>query len=239
MPSAMRCFEVLEGGNPGKILTDDPDCPRWGYVWEAYNGTLYRGGAQDANDLCNVVTMLRQEGSVALGFRDGDPSVNLFPPNPDAGAACLEFDRSIGNSDLSPYLNRLPVGYEIHRMDRKLLERSPKRDEKIIRYGSLDNFLNKGLAVCIMRGDETVCEAYADMDVMRVRELGVRTQKAYRGQGFATITCAHLIKICEDFGCQTYWDCVKYNLASVAVARKLGFRNERGYKLLAWFSLKG
>lgn len=31
----------------------------------------------------------------------------------------------------------------------------------------------------------------ADMDVMGVRELGVTTQKAYRAQGFATLTCAH------------------------------------------------
>jgi RimJ/RimL family protein N-acetyltransferase len=235
MPTAIRCFAVLDGGNSGKILTDDLDRPRCGYVWETDDGVLYRGGAQDASVLYQVVTILTGEGNVALGFRDGDPSVDLFPPNPDAGAACLEFDRPIRSSDLSPYLDRLPVGYEIHRMDRTLLERCPGHDENIIRYGSIDNFLNKGLAICITRGDEIVCEAYADMDVMGVRELGVDTQETYRGQGLATIACAHLIEICEDSGSRTYWDCAKLNLASAAVARKLGFQNERAYKLLAWF----
>lgn len=235
MPTRFRCFAVLEGGNSGKILTDDLDHPHWAYVWEADDGTLYRGGAQDADVLSEVVTMLRQEGTVALGFRDGDPSVNLFPPNPDAGADCLEFDRPIGSSDLSRYLDGLPAGYEIRRMDRALLERCPGHDENIVRYGSIDNFLDKGFAICIMRGEEIVCEAYADMEIMGVRELGVDTLEAYRKQGLATIACAHLIKLCEQSGSHAYWDCAKLNHASAAVARKLGFRNERGYKLLAWF----
>ena len=238
-PTGIRCFAVLEGGNSGKIVTDDPDLPLWGYVWEADDGTLYRGGAQNEDILCSVVSILRQDGTVALGFRDGDPSVSLFPPHPDAGAACIEFDRPAGSSDLSPYLGRLPIGYDIHRMDRTLLESCPICDEKINRYGSLDNFFDKGLGVCILRGDEITCEAYADMEVMGVRELGVFTQKAYWGQGLATIACAYLINVCEESGCHTYWDCAKLNLASVAVARKLGFRSEREYKLLAWFPPKG
>jgi len=101
VPTGIRCFAVLDGGNSGKILTDDPDCPHWGTVWEADDGTLYRGGTQDRELLARVVTMLRQDGLVALGFRDGDPDVSLFPPDPDAGAACLELDRPIGGSDLS------------------------------------------------------------------------------------------------------------------------------------------
>ncbi len=235
MPTAVRCFAVLQGGNAGQILTDDPDCPRWGCVRETDDGSLYRGGAVDAAVLLDVVTALRQEGVVALGFRDGDPAVSLFPPSPNACAPCLEFDRPMGSSDLSPYLGQLPAGYEVQRMDRRLLESSPHHEGTVRRYGSVDSFLQKGIAVCLLYHGETVCEAYADMDIMGVRELGVTTQKQYRGQGFATSTCAHLIAACEEHGSHTYWDCAKLNGASAAVARKLGFRNEREYKLLAWF----
>ena len=234
-PSAIRAFAVLAGGNAGKILTDDPEHPEWGLVWEADDGTLYRGGKCDKDVLAIGVTLLRQDGVVALGFREGDPSVDLFPPDPDAGAECLEFDRPIGSSDLSPYLGKLPAGYAIHRMDRTLLERSPRRDEKVNRFGSFQNLLARGIAVCILHHDAVVCEAYADMDILGTREIGVATQEVHRKQGLATITCAHLIRLCEESGSATYWDCAKFNAGSVALAHKLGFQNERAYKLLAWF----
>jgi hypothetical protein len=125
-PTGIRALAVLSGGNFGKIFTDDPACPHWGLVWEADDGTLYRGGNYNRNVLSEAVALLRQEGVVALGFRANDPSIELIPPQPQAGARCLEFERPIGSSDLSPYLGELPAGYTIRRMDRALLERNPK-----------------------------------------------------------------------------------------------------------------
>lgn len=238
MPTGIRALAVLAGGNNGKIFTDNPARPNWGLVWEADDGVLYRGGKYNAEVLSEAVALLRQEGIAALGFRDGDSDADCFPPDPDAGAECLEFDRPVGISDLSPYLDALPDGYSIHRMDQALLERSPKYEENLNRYGSIENFLDKGIAVSILHGDKTVCESYADMDIMGIREVGITTQKAFRRQGFATFACAHLIKLCEQSGSGTYWDCARFNLSSMALARKLGFQNGRAYKLLAWFKQK-
>lgn len=235
MPTGIRALAVLAGGNSGRILTDDPARPHWCFVWEADDGTLYRGGEYDQEVLKDVVNLLRQEGLVALGFRGGEPETSLLPPDPNAGADCLEFDRPVGSSDLSPYLRALPDGFSVRRMDRALLESSPKCDENLNRYGSLENLLARGLAVCILHRDEIVCEAYADMEILGTREIGIRTQAPYRKQGLATIACAHLIKLCEELGSRTYWDCVKLNRGSVSLARKLGFQNERAYRLLAWF----
>jgi hypothetical protein len=44
-------------------------------------------------------------------------------------------------------------------MDWTLWERSSKRDENLVRYGSMENFLQHGIAVCILRDEEIVCEA--------------------------------------------------------------------------------
>ena len=236
-PTGIRALAVLAGGNAGKIFTDDLIHPAWSLVWEADDGVLYPGGRCDRQILSEAITLLRKDGVVAMGFREGDSSEKFLPPDPDVGAECLEFDRPIGSSDLSPYLGALPVGYTIHRMDRSLLERSPKAEENLNRYGSIENFLDKGMAVCILHSDDTICEAYADIDIMGIRELGIRTQAAYRRQGFATRACAHLIRLCEDVGSLAYWDCARLNIGSVSLARKLGFQNERANKLLAWFKL--
>jgi GNAT superfamily N-acetyltransferase len=205
-----------------------------GFVWEQDDGTLYRGGVQDWRTVEQMVNLLRQTGTVALGFRDGDPNIAFFPPEPQAGAECIELERQPGGSDLTPFLG-LPPGYEVFRMGRDLVERSPRLDETLFRYGNLDTYLETGMDVCILHGDEFVCEAGTDMDVGGIREAGIVTERPYRGKGFGTIAVAHLLKWCDELGCATYWDCVRLNIGSLKIARKLGYGNERSYKLLAWF----
>ncbi len=238
VPASIRCFAVLAGGNAGKILTDDLDHPTWGAVWEAGDGTLYLGGSPNAQLVSSLISTRKQEGNALYGFKDGDRWVGLLPSDPDATATVLEFDRPCCSSNLGAYLDRLTDGHKLRRMGRALLERSLSYEDTICRYGSLDVLLDKGLAVCLMRGSQILCEAYADAGVMGVRELGVRTHEAYRGHGFATMTCAYLLKLCDESGCGAYWNCAKHNSASAAVARKLGFTNEREYQLVAWFGPK-
>ncbi len=238
MPTGVRCLSVLGGGNAGRIFVDDLPQPKMSLVWEQDDGTLYRGGVTDWQVVAGMVAMLRQNSVVALSFRDGDPGVADFPADPDAGAECVELERPAHGSDLSPFLE-LPAGYQVFRMGRDLLEKSPRLDETLHRYGDLDRRLETGLDVCLLRGDEFVCEAGADMDVGGIRELGVVVEPAYRhGWGFGTLVTAHLLSWCDELAVSTYWDCVKLNIGSLKIARKLGFRNERGYKLLAWFPPK-
>jgi RimJ/RimL family protein N-acetyltransferase len=234
-PASIRCFSVLAGANAGKIMTDDLHRPTWGIVWEADDGTMYLGGAPNSQVVNDAIAELGREGNVLFGFRDERPLVGIDLPDPDAAARVLEYDRPLDTGDLDPYLGRLPAGYEVHRMDRALLLASAHHDATVQRYGSLEAFLEQGVAVCLLRGREILCEAYADGSVNGVREIGVRTGERYRGQGLATITCAHLIKACAEAGDRVYWNCAKSNAASAAVARKLGFQNQREYQLIAWF----
>ncbi len=234
MPTSACCFAVLGGGNAGRLFTDELDAPASGYVWERDDGVLYQGGVRNWQVVHQLVEQLRQGGTVALSFRDGDPWVDLFPPNPDAGAECVELDRPVCGSDLSPYLS-LPDGYEVFPMGRDLIEKSPQLEATLSRYGTVDAFLETGLGVCILHGNEFVCRAEADMDVGGVRELGIFTEPGFWGLGFGTIAVAHLLNWCDDLGCSTCWDCVRLNIRSLRIARKLGFTHERSYKLLAWF----
>ena len=84
-------------------------------------------------------------------------------------------------------------------------------------------------------GDEILSEAFAGPSVRGVVEIGVIVRKEHLRRGSGTIACVHLIRACEDLGYQTYWNCAKQNLASAGLARKLGYRTEREYKLVAWF----
>jgi hypothetical protein len=68
-PQACRCFAVLDGiARRGKILTDDPENPMWGVVWEAYDGCVYLGGQLDRAALARVLAELRKEHDVLVGL---------------------------------------------------------------------------------------------------------------------------------------------------------------------------
>lgn len=236
-PASIRCFGVLAGLENGKILADDLTDPTWGMVWEATDGTLYPGGTLDATIVQNAVNTLRVDGDVLVGFREGDPLAALLPPSPEYEGTVLEFfDRPADTADLDRLVRQIPSGCSIRRMDPSLMQRSFWHDaENVERHGGAEAFLAKSDAIFLLHGDTIVCEASTGPSINGVRELGAITHEEYRGRGFATMTCAYLIQLCAQAGDDTYWNCAAQNLASAAVARKLGYRTEREYRLLAWF----
>lgn len=239
MPAGLRCFTVLEGHTAGRILTDDPAQPTWGLVQEAAFGTVYMGGIFEAELLDQLVTRLRQDADVLIGLWPGDDYLlQRLPPNPAYEGFVLEFlDRPVG-AGLERLLEQLPPGCDIRPVDTLLIKRSADHDLFITAFGSLERALEQGRGVYLMAGDEILCEAFAGPPAGNLVEIGVMTYEQHQRQGYATLACAHLIQACEALGYQTYWNCAKQNRASVALARKLGYRTEREYRLVAWFKSK-
>lgn len=101
-------------------------------------------------------------------------------------------------------------------------------------YGTAEQFIHKGAGFCLVGAKEILAEVYLTPAVHGIREIGVRTQEAYRGQGYGTFLCAYGIEICEQLGERVYWNTAQQNAASLAIARKLGFRRERVYPVRIW-----
>jgi L-amino acid N-acyltransferase YncA len=92
-----------------------------------------------------------------------------------------------------------------------------------------------GYGLCLTKNGELLCEAFAGPAANGVIEIGVETHPHHMQKGYGRLTCAHLIHAMEQQGYRTYWNCAKQNVASIALARTLGYRDEKGYRLLAWF----
>jgi RimJ/RimL family protein N-acetyltransferase len=101
-------------------------------------------------------------------------------------------------------------------------------------YGSAEKALQEGIGLCLTRGQEILCEASAGPSSNGLIEIGVETKRDHRQHGYATWVCSCLIQECEGLGLRTYWNCDAQNPASIALARKLGYRSGKRYRLLAW-----
>ncbi len=170
-----------------------------------------------------------------VGLLLDDLRQDLLPPDPDYDGRTLEFyDRPVGVG-LDEYLRKVPEGCEIRRLDRDLIMCTERGPAAVRSAGGIEAWERTCLGYALMCRDEILSEATASPPAIGLREPGVFTHEAQRGKGYATITAAYLIQEVEASGDRTYWNCARQNLASAAIARKLGYRIEVEYRCMAWF----
>ena len=230
LPNSHKCFGVLDGDVLGTILTDNPSNPTRGLVRESGLGATFVGGHIDSIALNQTVNELRKVGDVGFSFWPGEKGNILLPPNPDVMTPdlALKFsDRSAHVTDLKALMYRIPEGCDIRPMDSQIMDRCLWGDAYIKAHGSAEAFLARGLGFCLMDGDEILSEAYATHFSTGIFEMATVTREEHHGRGYSTIICAHAIQACEELGYGTLWFCRKTNLASVAVAGKLGYTQMR------------
>ncbi len=230
-PASVRCFAVLGGRAAGKVFTDDPVNPTWAVLQEATFGSLYIAGDVQPVLLDQLVADLRQDGDVLVGLRPDDPRWKLLPPTPDYSGYVREFTDRIAQF-LPP---EIPEGCRLQQLDHSLSKQILGRNLLIHMYGSIQQALEWGYGLCLLRNDELLCEAFAGPSANGVIEIGVETNPHHQRKGYASLTCSHLIQQMELRGLTTYWNCASQNLPSVALARKLGYKSEKEYPLMAWF----
>ena len=100
---------------------------------------------------------------------------------------------------------------------------------------SVETAVEHGIGYCLLDGERVVAEAFAGPIVGGALEMATITDAAFQRRGLGTIVCARTILECEHNGYTTWWNTGLTNLGSSALARKLGYRTEHRYRLLAWY----
>jgi GNAT acetyltransferase len=192
-PLAIRCFAVLDGAICGQIWTDDLTQPTWGAVQEAAFGTLFLGGQPEASLVHQLVAELRPEQDVALALWPDHPYNQLLPPAPDFDGWELEFTDRLLGTDPIPDLS-VPDGCELRPIDAAWFARCRYRDYYTAYFVSAEETLAQGFGFCLLREQELLSEAFAADAALGMIEIGTITGEAYRGRGYAALTCARLIQ---------------------------------------------
>ncbi len=237
LPSRPRLLGVLDGALTGVIWADDGDPPAWVVATESADGTTYLGGRIDAASVAAVFARLEPaSGDIIVAFTGPDDPVRaVVPLDPYHRGEAIDFTDRVPPEGEERQLTP-PDGLRIVDMTPDLLARTEWYRDILLAFGGLDRWLDGGIGRCLMRDDEIVSEAMAGPPIRGLMEMGVVTREGNRGRGYATVTCRHLARACEQQGLVPWWNTSLENVASATVARRLGFTRERRYDLVAYRS---
>jgi RimJ/RimL family protein N-acetyltransferase len=234
-PALLRCFAVLNGDTRGLIFTDCLEEPSWVVVGEAAFGNLYMGGDIHYPSFRRLLGRLRHHGDVRVSFCPNDPRWQLLPHRPDEIGIKFDFSERLPHAD--EYGSHvLPAGFKLQPMDRTLIQCSAARDLYSSMFGNTEQALKKGFGLCLTCSGEVLSEAFAGPAAHGYYQVGAATQTSHRRKGYATFTCSRLLAQIEQQGYRTYWCCAERDQASIALARKLGYKPSLEYHLEAQFN---
>ncbi len=167
----------------------------------------------------------------APGVETGNVQQTLSPAaRPHTRYAMQKGGELFDAAHLQTFINALPKEMQLHPIDTVLyhtcLTQSWSRDF-VAQFASARDFANRGLGVVALLGDQIVGGASSYVCFQGGMEIEVDTHRDYRRRGVAAACCASLILNCLSRGLYPSWDAA--NLASVALAEKLGYRQAGPY----------
>ena len=98
-----------------------------------------------------------------------------------------------------------------------------EKDPNRLSYKTFDDLLTNGLAAGAVIDGRLVAIAHTNAITAGYGDIGVVTEPAHRGTGFATASASIVARRIKDLGRTPVWSAGEDNAASLRVAAKLGF----------------
>jgi RimJ/RimL family protein N-acetyltransferase len=223
-----RLYSALNNQHPAVALADSYNNPQWCVLRSSWYGCTFIGGEIKPDILAVAIRHLRKTGAVLLNL--GDPNAAYFPPGETDLEHRVEFyDRPLDDQSLSRLISATPSNLNVCPVSTETFDNCKWRNQLISIYGTASEYLKQSIGFIVLDGKDVLSETHAFFWGDTTVEIGVITAEKYQGRGYASILSAHLIRSCEDRGYSTYWGCSRDNPASIAIARKFGYRIENNY----------
>jgi RimJ/RimL family protein N-acetyltransferase len=238
---------VIERTSPGRIYVDNISKPQTAFLCSVEG--YYLAGNEDnpqfnaslnrliVDEIFAGDTVRPDETDVAIGFHP-DSWANRMPTIFKGRLPLTAHRRHYICTKLkvSDWKNRLPQEFEIRRANESLIQSldlevpNHLTEWMKINWGSIAAFQQKGFGFCTLYGNRIVSWSVADCASGDACEIGIHTHEDYRRKGLATLTAAAAVDYWLSHGGRSVgWHCDEYNLGSIGVAEKVGFRLERKY----------
>jgi len=223
-----RLFSALKRQHKAAALVDSDNNPRWCVIRSSWFGCTYIGGEINREELETAILKLREKGEILLSLSDNFASI--YPSDYTKIERRIAFyNRQPNDPAFDKLITAVPSNLRVERITRNTFERCLWRNRLVSIYGTTENYLEHSIGYLLLDGNRILSEAHAFFWGDTMVEIGVITADGYRSSGYASIVSAHLVRACEERDYLTYWGCSADHPASIAVARKIGYRIEREY----------
>ena len=235
---------VVDGHSPGHVWVDDPAAPAAALV-DTPEGAYLLGLPRDdfAQALADfIVDWLRPGGQGEdwwwFSLRCSEPEWAAAIREVLPASRTAEEPREFYLCERAPVgePQKIPAGYELIHVDRRLLQREDLENVDRIRraeissFGSIDAFLEKGFAFCVRHEDELASWNVCDCVSGARAEIGIHTVEGHRQRGLASAVATAAVQWGLSHGFDSVgWHCHAFNTASAATAVRAGFRKVTDY----------
>jgi len=238
---------IVAGNTSGRLWVDDVIAPNTMLMWD--EGPILGLAGDESNGKCNKeLDKLINRGIAPAAIARGNGGFKMFYSDGwEEVVGRLFKDLSLQTRDRVIFLldklkdedwrDRIPDGCSVRQIDVELLRSDylmnieRVKEEIACCWTSVGHFLNEGFGFCLITDDKIAAWCTAEYASGTNRGIGIETVEEYQGRGFATLTACAFVEYCMSNGLTPYWDAWKSNLASVAVAEKVGFRKVRDYSV--------
>lgn len=232
---------VFEGRGDGRIFVDDPERPGAALLCRTYE--YFVGGDASARSLQRFIQDAPAEPDVFQQF------YGYVPMTADWQARLLA-----DHGDRLVVIPRRSFHFDLaNRWRTADLAASPPEDVKLVpidaalakridddlyggiarSWGGYERYASDGFGFCAMVGETLASIAFAIVVSARQTNIDVETAPEYRRRGLAVLTCAAFVTESLRRGLLPTWDSDAANLASAALARRVGFEEEAPFSELA------
>ncbi len=236
---------ILNNNTIGQINVDDIENPNFSYIW-TYTDSVLIGGKP--SDEAKILPDVLNRELIPEFKKYGLPGLLIYV---DMNSPWKEKIPEFFGKDRISVLKRrfYTIDSKITSVnDEKVDEFKAKKIEEVIDnkhlknhkmlngwihsfWKDVDSFIKEGTGYCALEGNNIVSwclTVYADKNK---RELGLETANGFRRQGYATAVARETVKECIKHGYKLHWHCREDNLASIALAEKLGFEKISDYEI--------
>ena len=227
-------YSVIDGNHPGTIFVDQRPTPTIALVC-SHLGYYYLAGCPDNMQFCRSLRHLLfeemgQMDSFSLFFfpMDWEEKLNTILPARATRGWIRAFDFNSTRFSHTNWRHEIPEGFYLKPIDKVLIEKIANQVNPSINQTRLwiDKFISNGLGFCLLQEDEVVSICWSPLVGNGMCDISITTAEKFRRRGFATLVAAAFIDNCSEKGLTPAWHCSPKNLASHALARKMGFQEK-------------